>query len=87
MGGSSTTLLYAGAALAGGFDALAYFLDGRGDNRGAVCGMMKFQVHTAADEAQLEHGTAPGRTGYRDLNWFGAVLRMSGDERRALAQK
>ncbi len=52
--------LYAGAALAGGFDALSDFLDGRGDNRGAVCGVMKFKVHAATDEAQLEHGTTPG---------------------------
>ena len=29
---------------------------------------MKLQVHTAANEAHLEHGTAPGRAGDDHLN-------------------
>jgi hypothetical protein len=49
--------------------------------------VVKLQVHAAADEAHLEHGTAPGRAGDGDLNWFGTVFGMSREQSRTLTQK
>ena len=57
--------------------ALADFLNTRRDNRRAVFGMMKLQVHTVTNEVRLEHGTAPGRACDGYLNWMRTVLRMA----------
>lgn len=48
---------------------------------------MKFHLHSATDEPQLEHGTAPSRTGNDDLHGLRTVLWMPRNQRRTFAQK
>ena len=48
---------------------------------------MKFQPHSAADEAHFEHRTAPSRACNRHLHRLRTVFRMPGDQNGALAQK
>ena len=43
-------------------DCFTDFLNQGSDNRGAVFGVVKLQVHATADVSHLEHGTAPGRS-------------------------
>src|SRR5450432_107392 len=72
----------------GGFvalDAVADFLDGRGNDGGGVLGVSEFEVHAAADILQLEHRAAPGGTGNGDLNGLGTEFGMTGDESFAAA--
>src|SRR5208282_1494289 len=80
--GSLTTqsinpVTYPGAVISGGRDWLADFLNRRRDNGCAVGGVMKLQLHTATDEAQLDHGTTPGRARDGYLDWLRTELRMS----------
>jgi hypothetical protein len=60
--------------------AFADFFDGRCHNRCSILGMAKFEMHAAANEALLEHGTAPSGTGDRNQDRLGTILRMTGDE-------
>jgi len=68
-------------------DALADFLNARGDNRSAILGMTKLQVHAATDVAQFEHRSSPGRARNRNQHWFRAVFRMPRNQRLAFAQE
>lgn len=65
----------------------ADFLNLRGDDGRAVLGVMKLQMHAAADVAKLEHGASPRRAGDRYLHWLRTILRVSRNQRRTVAQK
>jgi len=47
--------------------------------------MPEFEVHSPADEAQLNHGPAPGGAGNSHRHRLRAKLRVTGDERAAAA--
>src|SRR5580658_5558968 len=74
---------------AAGGDGLgvADFLNGRGNDGSVVFGVAKFEVHTAANVLELEHGTSPGGAGDSDLNRVGAEFGMSGNESVAAPQE
>src|SRR5271156_7091934 len=48
--------------------------------------MMKFHLHATTDEAHLKHRTAPGRACDSHLHRMRTILRVSGDQRRTLAE-
>src|SRR5450755_2615165 len=52
-----------------------------------VLGMTKLQMHTATDEAALQHRASPGRTTDGHLDWLWAVLGMPRDQRAIATQK
>ncbi len=83
----SISVTYPSAVISDCRDWLADFLNRRRDNRRAVGGVMKFQLHAATDVTQLDHGTTQGRARDGYLDWLRTVLRMSGDQRRTFAQK
>lgn len=66
---------------------VANFLNGRGDDGSGIFGVMKFEVHAAADVLQLEHGASPGGTGDGDLDGVGTKFGMAGDEGVAAAEQ
>jgi hypothetical protein len=47
----------------------------------------EFEVHTAADVLQFEHGAAPGGASDGDLHGVGAELGMAGQESFAAAEQ
>jgi len=49
--------------------------------------MAKFQVHAAADKPLFQHRPTPGRAGDGHLNRLRTVLRMAGNQHRAVAQQ
>ena len=49
--------------------------------------MAEFEVHTAADVLQFEHGAAQGGAGDGDLHGVGAELGMAGEESFAAAEQ
>lgn len=65
----------------------ADLLDWRGDYRSGVSGVVKLQVHAAADEAGFQHGASPGRPGDGDLHGLRTILGMAGDHHRFIAEK
>lgn len=67
--------------------ALADFLNGRSNNRRAVFGMMKFQVHAPADKMQLQHRPAPSGARDHHQNRFRAILGMTGKQHIAASQQ
>jgi hypothetical protein len=66
---------------------VADFLDGRGDDGGVVFGVAEFEVHTAADVLELEHGTSPGGAGDGNLHGPWAEFGMAGDESVTAAEE
>src|SRR5580704_7007323 len=65
----------------GQLNAVADFLDGRGNDRRGVEGMAEFQVHAAADVLKLQHGAAPGGSGDGDLYGLGTEFGMAREQR------
>jgi hypothetical protein len=68
-------------------NAIADFLDRRSDDGRRVLGMTEFEMHTAADVLQLEHGTSPGGAGDGDLDGLRAELGMAGEQGFTSAEK
>ena len=66
---------------------VADFLDWRGDDWGVVFGVVKFEMHAAADILELEHGASPGGTGDGDLNRVRTEFGMAGDESVTAAEE
>ena len=71
----------------GQLNAVADFLDGRGNDRSGVEGMAEFQMHTAADVLKLQHGSAPGGSGDGDLHGLGTEFGMAREKRFAASQQ
>jgi len=72
-----SAVTYPTAVMSDWLNWLVDFLNGRCNDRRAVCGVMEFQLHSTTDKAHLEHGTAPGRACDGHLNRVRTVLRMS----------
>ena len=66
---------------------VADFLDGTGDDGSGVFGVVKFEVHAAADVLELEHGASPGGTGDGDVNRVGTEFGMAGEKSVAAAEE
>lgn len=58
-------------------NAIADFLDRRGDDRRWVLRMAEFEVHPAADILKFQHRSAPCGARNRDMHRLGAELRMA----------
>ena len=62
-------------------------LDGRGDDRSAVSGMVEFEAHAAAHKARLQHGASPGGADDGDGNRARTEFRMSPEQGAVIAQE
>jgi hypothetical protein len=67
--------------------SLLNFADGRGYDRCAVTGMVKFQPHASAHEPGFQHRTAPGRARDRYRDRARAELRVSPQQRLVISHK